>query len=468
MKIANVTNIDKNRNNIKNSFIDHQFEIFQYAMDGICIINATGKIEYVNEAYGRLFNVSNFAMIGKSIYHTHNDELLLKGLKNKTRMRGVIKVDNSCCVGAYITPLMDNNKFIGIMAAYREMEKEEVDDRQVVHLPSSKTETQIELSAPFKKMIGGSRLMKRALWSAEKAAKTNSTVLIRGESGTGKELVAKAIHHTSNRADNGFIRVNCGAIPSNLLESELFGHEQGAFTGAIKRKIGKFQQADEGTIFLDEIGDMPLEMQVKLLRLIQEKEFERVGGNETIKCDVRIIAATHRNLEEQILEGTFREDLYYRLNIVPVLLPALRERKEDIPQLCEHFIEKIARKNYCNAKIIEDSAIKALTQYNWPGNVRELENLIERLIVLSEGETITIDELPSNITNLYRANYHESNDDGLINLGKNGQMATLDQYEMEIIKYALQRFKSFNAAAKALGITHKTVAFKARKYNIVD
>ncbi|KAB3537740.1 sigma-54-dependent Fis family transcriptional regulator [Alkaliphilus pronyensis] len=362
---------------------------------------------------------------------------------------------------------MDESKFIGIMATYRELEDGEVEDKQVLHLPAATANAKIELSPPFKKMIGKSPMLIRALWSAEKAAQTNSTVLIRGESGTGKELVAKAIHEISDRQKNSFVRVNCGAIPANLLESELFGHEQGAFTGAIRRKIGKFQQASGGTIFLDEIGDMPLEMQVKLLRLIQEKEFERVGGNETIRCDVRIIAATHRNLEEQIIEGSFREDLYYRLNIVPVNLPALRERKEDIPLLCKHFMNKIKKLNNID-KNLDEEAIKALVQYNWPGNVRELENLIERLIVLSEGETITIDELPSNITNIYRVNYDKSNENGLINFDKNGQIATLDQYEMEIIKYALQRFKSFNAAAKALGITHKTVAFKARKYNIIE
>ncbi|WP_192930130.1 sigma-54 interaction domain-containing protein [Alkaliphilus pronyensis] len=467
MKIANVTNIDKNRSKSKNSFIEYKYDIFQYALDGICIVNATGKIEYVNDAYGKLFKVSNFTMIGKSIYRTHNDELILKGLKTKTKLSGYIRTENNIYIKVYITPLMDESKFIGIMATYRELEDGEVEDKQVLHLPAATANAKIELSPPFKKMIGKSPMLIRALWSAEKAAQTNSTVLIRGESGTGKELVAKAIHEISDRQKNSFVRVNCGAIPANLLESELFGHEQGAFTGAIRRKIGKFQQASGGTIFLDEIGDMPLEMQVKLLRLIQEKEFERVGGNETIRCDVRIIAATHRNLEEQIIEGSFREDLYYRLNIVPVNLPALRERKEDIPLLCKHFMNKIKKLNNID-KNLDEEAIKALVQYNWPGNVRELENLIERLIVLSEGETITIDELPSNITNIYRVNYDKSNENGLINFDKNGQIATLDQYEMEIIKYALQRFKSFNAAAKALGITHKTVAFKARKYNIIE
>ncbi len=300
-----------------------------------------------------------------------------------------------------------------------------------------------------------------------KASKTSSTVLIRGGSGTGKELVAKAIHNNSKRSGSPFVAVNCGAIPSTLLESELFGYEQGAFTGALKRKIGKFEQANGGTIFLDEIGDMPVEMQVKLLRVIQEKEFQRIGGNDTIKCNLRIIAATNRRIEEAIEKGEFREDLYYRINVIPIYLPSLKERREDIPILAAYFINKIGSEFGKEHIRLSQEAENCLYKYNWPGNVRELENLIERLITLCDRDIIELWDLPPEISKLYDINENLSCSN-LINIGESGKIATLEEYEREILKHALKQFGSFNAAGKALGITHKTVATKARKYNIIE
>nr|WP_273702482.1 sigma 54-interacting transcriptional regulator [Tepidanaerobacter syntrophicus] len=315
----------------------------------------------------------------------------------------------------------------------------------------------------FKNIIGSSKRLLSALKVAAKAAKTSSTVLLQGESGTGKELVAEAIHCASKRCDGPFIKVNCPGIPADLMESELFGHEKGAFTGAIYQKIGKFELANGGTIFLDEIGELDKNLQSKLLRVLQEREFERVGGNRVLKTDVRIIAATHRNLQEMVSFGDFREDLYYRLNVVPIVLPSLRERKEDIPLLVEHFLRKLCIKLGVKSKSITKRAVESLYNYDWPGNVRELENIIERAINLAETDVIDISDLPQGITNRTSETKRP-----LINLEPDGELASYDDYEKAIIKVALNKYKSFNAAGKALGITHKTVAAKARRYGIIE
>jgi DNA-binding NtrC family response regulator len=240
----------------------------------------------------------------------------------------------------------------------------------------------------FKNMIGNSRILKDVLNTILIVAPSETSVLILGESGTGKELVAQSIHALSRKRSRPFVKVNCAALPSTLIESELFGHERGAFTGAFEKRIGKFEQANGGTIFLDEVGEMPVETQVKLLRVLQEKEIERIGGRETIKIDVRIIAATNRNLEKEIAEGKFRMDLYYRLNVFPITLPGLRERKEDIPVLSDFFIQKYSQKIGKQIDSVSSEAMKKLMLYDWPGNIRELENLIERSVLLTTGGVI--------------------------------------------------------------------------------
>ncbi|SIN96483.1 sigma-54 specific transcriptional regulator, flagellar regulatory protein A [Sulfurivirga caldicuralii] len=242
-------------------------------------------------------------------------------------------------------------------------------------------------------LIGRSPAMVRVKKLILQVAPTDATVLILGESGTGKEVIAQAIHRASNRCEKPFVPINCGAIPGELLESELFGHEKGAFTGAITARKGRFEMAEKGTLFLDEIGDMPLPMQVKLLRVLQERTFERIGSNKSITCDVRVIAATHQNLEERIEEGEFREDLFYRLNVFPIEVPPLRERKEDIPLLLEHLFFRIEARGFETPTLDED-AMRALQYYAWPGNVRELSNLAERLSILYPGETVGYDQLP--------------------------------------------------------------------------
>src|SRR6202453_2922253 len=240
-------------------------------------------------------------------------------------------------------------------------------------------------------MVGESEALKSVLQEIKLVAPTDSTVLILGETGTGKELVARAIHKLSNRSQRPFIRVNCAAIPSSLIISELFGHEKGAFTGALQRRQGRFEAAHGGTIFLDEIGELPMETQIALLRVIQEREFERVGSSHPISVDVRIIAATNRDLEAAVTAGTFRQDMFYRLNVFPILVPSLRERLDDIPLLVEHLVERYAQKAGKTIRVIRMNTIDILQAYDWPGNIRELQNVVERAVILAEGEVFAVD-----------------------------------------------------------------------------
>jgi formate hydrogenlyase transcriptional activator len=247
------------------------------------------------------------------------------------------------------------------------------------------------LSEPgFEEIIGQSKALRAVLGQVEKVAPTDATVLIHGETGTGKELIARAIHNLSSRRSNGFVKVNCAAIPTGLLESELFGHEKGAFTGAVVQRVGRFELADHGTVFLDEIGDLPLELQPKLLRVLQEHEFERLGSTRTRKVDVRVVAATHRSLEEMIAEKQFRLDLYYRLNVFPISIPPLRERPEDIPLLVRHFVQQFARQMNKTIEAISSETMEALIRYPWPGNIRELQNVIERSVVVYQKGKLSV------------------------------------------------------------------------------
>ena len=306
-------------------------------------------------------------------------------------------------------------------------------------------------------MVGTSNAMQEVGRLIEQVADSNATVLVRGESGTGKDLVAHAIHYSSGRADKPFVKVNCTAMPETLLESELFGHEKGAFTGAVERKLGRFERAHGGTIFLDEIGDFPPNLQVKLLRVMQFKEFERVGGLDTIKTNVRIIVATHRNLEEQIGEGHFREDLFYRINVFPIFLPPLRERKDDIMLLADHFLEKLARENSKRITRISTPAIEMLTRYHWPGNIRELENCIERAVLLCEDDVIRSEHLPPSLQMVERGE-----------VGANPSLPeVIANKERELIVDALKKSGGRQRqAARELGITERILGYKLKKYGI--
>jgi two-component system NtrC family response regulator len=313
-------------------------------------------------------------------------------------------------------------------------------------------------------IVSISRRMEEALNLVKRVAQSPATVLILGESGTGKELIARAIHYSSLRKEKPFVKVNCAALPENLLESELFGHEKGAFTGAVGRRVGRFEQADQGTIFLDEIGDLSPALQSKLLRILQEKEFERVGSSQTIKVDVRFISATNRNLEEAIQKGTFREDLYYRFNVVTITLPPLRERKEDIPPLVEHFLKKYSRENNKAVVSVTKEAKDLLMNYNYPGNIRELENIIERAVVLCRGDTITKQDLP---LNLQESEVEES----LERARKSGRNLpeTLEEIERHRIAQALQKSGGVQTkAAEELGISERVLRYKMKKYKISE
>ena len=310
----------------------------------------------------------------------------------------------------------------------------------------------------FGNIIGQSKSMKELFATLALVSPSDATVLIHGESGSGKELVANVIHENSPRKERPFIAVNCAALHENLLESELFGHEKGAFTGATGQHKGRFEQADGGTLFLDEIGDMSLPTQAKILRVLQEGTFERVGGHKTIKTDVRTISASHRNLEKLVEEGQFRQDLFFRLNVVPVILPPLRERKEDIPILAKHFLEDSARRNRKSIQGFHPSTMVRLVNYEWPGNVRELENMVERAVVLCLGEQITPAELPPHLA----PKPDEPEPAATLGAG-----ATLRDMERELIQATLKETDGNRSqAARILGIARQTLQNKMKEYGL--
>jgi DNA-binding NtrC family response regulator len=305
----------------------------------------------------------------------------------------------------------------------------------------------------YDNIIGRSEAMQEIFATVERVAPSRATVLLAGESGVGKDLIARAIHFYSPRRDRPLVKINCTAIPENLMESELFGYEKGAFTGATGSKPGKFEQADTGTVFLDEIGDVPGAIQVKLLRILQEREFERLGSNVTRRIDVRVIAATNQDLRAALEQGTFREDLYYRLNVVPINIPPLRDRKQDIPFLAEHFLRKLAPDAGREVDEITDAAMEKLVAYHWPGNVRELENVIERALVLARGNELDVEDIKLETASRPRA---QTGDPHFLPEG-----LTLDQYEQELIREALRRADGNKSqAARLLGLTRNALRYR--------
>jgi two-component system nitrogen regulation response regulator NtrX len=313
-------------------------------------------------------------------------------------------------------------------------------------------------------MIGSSKPINDLKKQIKIAAPTSGWVLISGENGTGKELVARAIHHNSKRHEKPFVEVNCAAIPEELIESELFGHEKGSFTGATTQRRGKFDQAHQGTLFLDEIGDMSLKTQAKVLRILQEHKFERVGGNKTIEVNVRVIAATNKNLEKEIADGNFREDLYYRLNVIPFHVPSLRDRKADISRLAAHFLEHFCRKESRDTKRLDDESMQIITNYSWPGNVRELKNLIERLVIMSPGNTITRSQLPQSIHNNRHATVKGQNS---ISLTSNNFRSAKEEFEKEFLIQKLNENDwNISRTAEAIEIERSNLHRKIKAYGI--
>ena len=340
------------------------------------------------------------------------------------------------------------------------------DDRQLENIIEQNRYLKEEYFSGSEEIVGNSDIMKNIFILVNQVAGKGSAVLIQGESGTGKELIAKAIHKKSVRSENAFIKINCGALNDNLLESELFGHEKGSFTGAIRQKKGRFELADKGTLLLDEIGDISPSMQVKLLRVLQEGEFERVGGEETINTDVRIISSTNRNLEKLISEGKFREDLFYRLSVIPIHLPSLRERREDIPALVTHFLKKMADKNRQELKDMEPDGLKLLIEYPWPGNIRELENLIERLVVISDSKIIDALLVARHISSSLKIT------NGFDNLLAGNSGISLEEavnaFEKNLIIQAMKKSDGVkNRAAKLLGISTSVLYYKLEKFELL-
>ena len=315
-------------------------------------------------------------------------------------------------------------------------------------------------------IIGSSDRITEIFETIKRVAPTTTTILITGETGTGKELIARAIHRNSPRKNNPFIKINCAAIPESLMESELFGYEKGAFTGAATKKQGRFELAHKGTLFLDEVGELPKDMQVKLLQVIQEQEFERVGGLQTIKVDVRLITATNRNLFEDVKDGRFREDLYYRLNVIPAHLPPLRERKEDIPVLIGFFIEKFNKKLDRSVKYIDEKVTNLLIQYAWPGNIRELENLVERMILMARGDTIVFADLPSELKTAIESD--STSPSGIRQKPFKDIMKNhMEDIEKQMIISVLEECgNNVTRAAKKLGLSRKGLQLKMMKYKL--
>jgi Nif-specific regulatory protein len=382
-------------------------------------------------------------------------------------------------------PIKIGGEVVGVLSADREVSgKESLDDytrflnmiatliansfslerkveKEKENLESQKRALEMELRRVYGKLkvegiVGRSEAILRVLDLVHRVAPTSATVLIRGESGVGKEVFARAIHFLSPRADKPFVTVNCGAIPESLLEAELFGYEKGAFTGAYTSRKGKFELAQGGTVFLDEVGDLPLHLQVKLLRVLQEKEIERLGSSKPVKVDVRIISATNRDLERMVKEGTFREDLYYRLNVVPIYIPPLRERKEDIPILASHFLE-VFKREHSKEVTLSPEVMSAFMNYQWRGNVRELQNVIERMVILDRDGILDLEDLPPEITG--------KKESKSIPQTTNGK--SIWEVERELIESALRETGGvIKEAAKRLGMTPRQVSYRIQKYGI--
>lgn len=431
--------------------------------EAITVIDRNEDVVCWNNRAEKLYNIPAEKIVGRPIKSFFTDLVATRVLHENREVRNSY---HQPCAGTHVLinagPILSGGALIGSISAERD-----ITELVQLHEDLSRANTQVRLLEKeikslndrpdaFNEVIGHSSRLAEAVSVARRVADTNASVLIRGESGTGKDLFAEAMHKKSKRGNKPFIVINCGAIPPTLFESELFGYQGGAFTGADRRgKPGKFELADGGTVFLDEIGELPAEMQVKLLRVIQQNVFYRVGGNESIKVDVRIIAATHRDLEDMIANHQFREDLYYRLNVVSLEIPPLRERKEDIPELVYKFINEFARQHNRNISRAEPEVMSILLGYSWPGNVRELRNVIERLVILTEGDTIDVEYLPKTLQRQTGGGKRQEDSLTLAELTR--------QNERDIIARALEQTGGNKAkTAKALGIPRSTLYYRMK------
>ena len=445
--------------------------IFENAMDAIITLDASGSITLFNTAAEQMFRCKAVESIGDAVDRFLSPELYktLINFLNGTPAKQAIWVseglsavradESSFPIEATISRIEAHGQqlFILILRDINERKVRQQAEAECSALRGINLYLQEEVRAirDGEELVGTSAALNQAMELVAQVAETDATVLINGETGTGKELIARAIHNLSNRKDKTLVKLNCATIPENLAESELFGHEKGAFTGAIARKLGRFELANGGTLFLDEIGELPLEMQAKLLRVLQEGEYERVGGTQTLKCDVRVIAATHRDLAQLSKQGKFRSDLYYRLNVFPIHLPPLRERKEDIPQLVKHFVTKYSTKFGKNIVEIPERMMVNLQSYLWPGNIRELQHIIERAVILSRGSQLAAVDC----INLIDPDSPTA-----------APLATLDDAERLHITAALEatswRIAGDQGAAKILGVPSTTLRSRMEKLGI--
>ncbi|MBU5485666.1 sigma 54-interacting transcriptional regulator [Clostridium sp. MSJ-11] len=423
--------------------------------DGIMYINKNSEVEIFNSYCENVFYYSKEDIIGKDINSLIKNNPMIDLINSGEKHDNIeIYLENGRGKSHYLTTIRpvkdDNNNNIGVVSSIRDVKKV----IEIANVVSSSD------NRAFKDIIGNSSSIEKVKGMVRAVANSNSTVILRGQSGTGKELFARAIHNLSHRKDEKFVPVNCAALPNNLIESELFGYEKGSFTGAFTTKEGLFKEAHEGTLFLDEIGELPLLLQAKLLRALQEGVIRKVGSNIEESIDVRIVCATNRDLEEMVKQGRFREDLYYRLNVIPIYIPSLREHLEDIPSLVTFFIEDLNKRINKNILGAELEFINNLMKYNWPGNVRELKNVVERAMNLCNDELLKKEHL------MIHFNENPKRIDDIV---KNGNLKLKDIVEIaekEAIIKSLKKNKTFRKAAKELGVSHTTVINKINKYGI--
>ncbi|MCM3163516.1 sigma 54-interacting transcriptional regulator [Metabacillus litoralis] len=448
------------------------FDIGDEVSDGIIVIDNKGFVLRINKAYSKITEINEKDIVGKHVqtfvdqkYFSHSASLLVLKEKRKVSILSTVTA-NKKKVLLTGTPIFDNDGEIQqvytIMRDLTELIrlKEQLEEKEKENIRYYEALKYVNENKNKTDFIGQSPAIFHIKNLIEQVSQTDATVLITGETGVGKEVIASEVYKHSSRKDQPFIKVNCAAIPETLLESELFGYEKGAFTGAQqKEKLGLFELANRGTLLLDEIGEMPIKLQSKLLRCLQEKEITRVGGTRPIKIDVRVIAATNQNILKQIKEGLFREDLYYRLNVIPIKIPALRDRKDDIYLLLHYFLEKF-NKRYNKQKKIDPETADFLTTYHWPGNVRELENTIERLVIIGDNQYINVDKVILTLGEDSTSNQFVQQTFSL--------KEAVEKVEKELICNALKKYGSTHKAAKVLGVTQPTVVRKAKSLGITE
>ncbi|AJQ28963.1 MULTISPECIES: sigma 54-interacting transcriptional regulator [Pelosinus] len=456
-RVADVHSVEITRFMPSKERVEQLDAVLTSVRDGILVVNCDGSIIQCNAAAARILKISSRTMIGQSIENSSWNALVAETLKTGCSYKDqemFVECISSYCVISTV-PLKDtNNEVIGVVTVLRDIG----DVRELVKKMTA------SLPVDFGDITCDSMVMKELILQSRRYALSDSTVLIRGETGTGKELFARALHSGSARSQGTFVPINCAAIPETLMESELFGYEEGAFTGAVKGgKPGLFELSNGGTLFLDEIGEMSVHLQVKLLRVLQERRVRRLGSSREVAVDVRVITATNRNLEDMVVRGAFREDLYYRLNVIPLTIPPLRERPEDIGLLAEYFLQRFADKMRRPVNGFSKEALERLEQYNWPGNVRELENVIERAVNLVEGskvrpEHICLGRIAATANPLSTIQFETYQ----------SLKERLAEAERAILKETLRRYRSSRRVGSVLDLSHTAVLKKLRKYNLAN